>query len=328
MRRPLALAVTVLAAWSLALAGCKGDARKPAPPSTGDAPAASPGAGAADDPWAPKTAAAPLIERPMLWQAEKDGKTTYLLGTIHLGVNADTQFPPWVKALLDGARVFAMEADLSDPRLLGALQRTDGGSLKLDLGPDHWAKFELAVGADLATGLDKMKPFAALSVLEAKFLPTTLPMDSVLETRAKGAGKPVVYLESAMRQLEIVDPFMTSNDVKAFLDKLEYARTQSAAMLAAYHRGDAEALGKQFDDRTLWDAAGRDPAQFPALVKALLGDRNESWIPAIEELHAEGGGFVAVGAGHLVGPHSVLELLAARGFTVTRVSTPPAPAAP
>ena len=326
MRRPLALAVTIIAAWALALAGCKGGTARKSTPAVGDdatatatTPAATP---PGDDPWAPKTAAAKVIDRPMLWAAEKDGKTTYLFGTIHLGVNADAQLPPWVKQIFDGARAFAMEADISDPKLIGALKRDDGGSLQLDLGPEHWAKFEQAVGADLAKGLDKMKPFAAMSVLEAKFLPTTLPMDSVLETRAKDQHKPVVYLEQAMRQLEIVDPFMTAADVKAFLDHLDYARTQSTEMLAAYVRGDDEALGKQFDDQTLWIAAGRDPAQFPAFVKALLGDRNETWIPVIEKLHADGGGFVAVGAGHLVGPHDVLGLLAARGFTVTRVTGP------
>ena len=324
MRRPhLALIVSLAAA--LAGAGCK-DSAKTSGPAAGSA-VGGPTTGAAvsaddhvDDPWAPKTAAAPMIERPLFWAATKDGTTTYLLGTIHMGINADTQLPPWVKARLDGARAFAMEADIHDPKLLGLLSRTDGGSMRLDLGPAYWAKLEEAIGADLAKGVDKMKPFTVMVMLEAKFLPMTLPMDSVLETRAKDGKKPIIYFEEGSRQLEIVEPFMTTAEVKAALDHLDYAKTQSAALLAAYQRGDDAALGKQFDDQTLWLAAGRDPAQFPAFIDALLGKRNASWIPAIEKLHAEGGGFVAVGAGHLVGPANVLDMLRERGFTITRVT--------
>ena len=316
-RRHLALIVSLAAAW----AGCK-DSAKQSVPATGSALSA-PTTGAAvgaEDPWAPKTAAAPMIERPLFWAATKDGHTTYLLGTIHMGINADTQLPPWVKARLDGARAFAMEADIHDPRLLGLLSRTDGGSMRLDLGPAYWAKLEAAIGADLAKGIDKMKPFTVMVMLEAKNLPMTLPMDSGLETRAKDAKKPIIYFEEGARQLEIVEPFMTTAEVKAALDHLDYAKAQSAELLAAYLRGDEVATGKQFDDQTLWLAAGRDPAQFPAFIDALLGKRNASWIPAIEKLHAEGGGFVAVGAGHLVGPANVLELLRARGFTITRLT--------
>ena len=276
----------------------------------------------ADDPWAPKTAQVPVIEKPLLWAATRDGTTTYLFGTIHVGVNADTQLPAWLKAKVDGARAFAMEANLSEPGLLGAFNRTDGGSLRLDLGPEAWAKLEGVVGADMARGVDKLKPIAAMTMLEASFLPQTSAMDPALEGRAARAGKPIVYFESALRQLEIVDPLITAADVKAFLDNLEYAKGKLIELRDAYLAGDAETLGKQFEDTTLWVAAGRDLAQFPGFVKALLENRNAAWIPQIEKLHAEGGGFVAVGAGHLAGPGNVLDMLRARGFTITRVTGP------
>ena len=331
MRRRLALTLSLLAVC--ALAACKGDGNQAAPaagtattptqPGVAPAPTQPGPAATGEDPWAAKGVVAPAIERPLFWSATKDGKTTYLLGTMHLGVNADTQLPAWVKTRLDEGKAFAMETDLSDPRLLGLLQRTDGGSLRLDLGPAHWAKLEEVIGADMARGVDKMKPFAAMTILSAKFLPSTLPMDSVLQTRASSAGKPMVFLEEAVRQLEIVEPFMTAADIKAFLDNVPHAKAQSEAMLAAYQRGDEAVLRTMFEDKTLWVAAGRDPAQFSGFIEALLATRNRSWIPAIEQLHAEGGGFVAVGAGHLVGPSNVLDLLAARGFTITRVTAGP-----
>ncbi len=48
--------------------------------------------------------------------------------------------------------------------------------------------------------------------------------------------------------------------------------------------------------------------------------RNRAWIPQLAELMANGDPvFAAVGAGHLVGPDSVVDLLKAEGYTVTRL---------
>jgi uncharacterized protein YbaP (TraB family) len=55
------------------------------------------------------------------------------------------------------------------------------------------------------------------------------------------------------------------------------------------------------------------------MMEEMLYQRNASWIAEIEQMHAQGGGFIAVGAMHLLGKRSVLELLAARGYKITRI---------
>ncbi|MBK9030282.1 MAG: TraB/GumN family protein [Myxococcales bacterium] len=77
-----------------------------------------------------------------------------------------------------------------------------------------------------------------------------------------------------------------------------------------------------FDDKTLWIAAGRDPARFGDFLEATLGRRNRSWVAPLTEMAAAGDGFVAVGAGHLVGPDNLPDLLTAAGFEVHRVTGP------
>ncbi len=301
------------AATLIALQGCKSDKK----------PGAASGAATGDDPWAssdtPKAPAA-VIEKPLLWKAEKDGTTTWLFGTVHLGVSADTQLPPVVFDRLKEAKAFAMEADTSDPALAMAMRRSDGGSLRADLGPEHWKKLEDAIGARVAESFDGLKPFAVMSTLMAKDLPFTLPMDRVLMERAQEAGKPIHYLERAADQIAMIDPWMGAADVKALLDHRDVARNAAEKLLEAYKGGDAAGLSAMFEDQTLWIAAGRKPATFPAYLDAILGKRNRAWVPKIEQLHADGGAFVAVGAGHLVGPENVVDLLAERGFTVTRVT--------
>lgn len=311
----------IVAAAALALVACKHDSK----PAKQQQPAAQP----EKDPWGSTAPSAepkkPQIAKPFLFAVTKPdvpGTTTYLFGTIHIGVDAEQQLPPWVWADLDQAKVFAMEADISDPALLKALQRSDGGTLEADLGPANWKRLQDAIGAKLAAGMNHMKPFAAMTVLATKDLPLTAPMDQVMDQRAVKAGKPVVFLESALHQLEVIDPFVTPPDIVAYLDNLDYARDQTLKMVADYVAGDAAGVAAGFDDQKLWVAAGRDPALFGAYVNAILGERNATWIPEIEKIHAEGGGFVAVGAGHLLGPRNVVQLLEADGYTVTRVAGP------
>jgi uncharacterized protein YbaP (TraB family) len=313
MRRLFVVAVTAV----VALQGCKSEKKPGSATGTGGAAATG------DDPWGgPDTPKAPtkVIARPLLWKMEKDGKTSWLFGTIHLGVNADSQLPKVVFDRLGEAKAFVMEADTSDPSLALAMRRSDGGSLRADLGPAHWKKLEDAIGARVAESLDGMKPFAAMTVVIARDLPMTLPMDRVLKDRADAAGAPVHYLERGVDQIAMIDPWMSPEDVKALLDNRDTAKSLATKMLDAYIAGDGAALGAMFDDQTLWLAAGRKPELFPAYLDAILGKRNRAWIPQLERLHEAGGAFIAVGAGHLVGPGNVNDLLAQRGYTITRVT--------
>ncbi|GER02725.1 hypothetical protein JCM17846_04070 [Iodidimonas nitroreducens] len=57
----------------------------------------------------------------------------------------------------------------------------------------------------------------------------------------------------------------------------------------------------------------------PELADKLLYSRNRNWLPAIEALLDQPGThLVAVGAGHLVGTQSVIDLLQDKGHQVDR----------
>jgi uncharacterized protein YbaP (TraB family) len=260
------------------------------------------------------------LAHPLLWSAEKDGRTTYLFGTMHTGVDAAARLPPVVWAKLDAARTFAMETDLDDPRAADAVPRA-AGSLRDALGDDYWHKLETALGPDAARAVEHLPPMIPAASLSLRGLPTTPQMDRVLSERAAGEHKPIVFLEPASRQLALLARWIDLKALKLMLDELPSGEQHARAMLAAYVAGDERAIGRLSDDeRTDALRHGYTAAEYDREMDDLLYGRNASWIAPIEQLHADGGGFVAVGALHLVGPRSVLDLLAHRGYRVTRVA--------
>ncbi|HET7506221.1 MAG TPA: TraB/GumN family protein [Kofleriaceae bacterium] len=289
-------------------------------------PEAGNAAGSAARPAATSAAPISLLPRPLLWAVEKDGTTSYFLGTMHVGIDPE-RLPPGVWDKLHAAATFAMEADLDDPAAAALLRPTEG-SLHDQLGDDYWKKLEAAMGPSVARSLDHVPPMIPAAALSLRGLPQTTPMDKALAARAGELGKPIVFLEPASRQLAILGKWMNVKALKMMLDELPQEEQHARAMLDAYVDGD-EARLVELGDREKQEALrhGYTAAEYDQEMSEMLYDRNASWLDALEKLHAAGGGFVAVGALHLVGPRSVLALLAGKGYRVTRLG-PPATSAP
>lgn len=256
--------------------------------------------------------------RAFFYRVERDGKVNHLLGTMHLGIDAK-RLPAAVSEALDKARVFAMEANAMDPTLIANLQRNDGKTLEEELGPEHWKKLEDILGKDMARGINGMKASTAAALLEIQGLPMTQPMDLALLMQAKSAGAKIVYLEEAKLQQELLDRWLDVRMVKAMLDELTEGDQKTKEMLDAYIAGDEALVEKLTNDRSGWEKTGRPDADYDLMMKELLADRNASWIAPLEKMFADGNGFAAVGAAHLIGKGSVLELLRAKGYEITRV---------
>jgi len=53
----------------------------------------TPSGSASADPWSKPAAAKDPLKHPLFWSIEKDGKTSYALGTMHMGVDPQTRIP-------------------------------------------------------------------------------------------------------------------------------------------------------------------------------------------------------------------------------------------
>lgn len=275
------------------------------------------------DPWAKsaETKKDPL-PHPLLWAIEKDGKTSYALGTFHMGVDPTTRLPDVVWHKLDAEPAFAMETDLSDPSLAkDIMQRGDGKTLHDELGDSYWKKLEAALTPDVAKRVNAMRPTIAATMLSMRGLPPTAPMDGVLLGHAQNGKKQIHYLEPASVQVHALVRWMDARALEEMLDDLPYGDQMQKDMLAAYIAGDDAKIQKIADqERVEWKKFGRSDAEYDEMMDEMLFHRNASWIDEIEKMHSAGGVFIAVGAMHLIGPKSVLELLRAKGYKVTRVS--------
>jgi uncharacterized protein YbaP (TraB family) len=238
---------------------------------------------------------------------------------MHVGVDP-ARLPGHVWETLAAARVLAVETDLSAAAGMPVL-RTDGTSLRDELGPTYWKKLEDAIGIDHASRLVGFKPMIPATIVAMHGLPVTRSIDGTLEERARAIGKPIVYLETLEQEFAVLAKWLDLRALKDMLDDVTLIEQTSQQMLAAFVTGDeAEILAITARERERWLARGRSAAEYDEQMEDILFRRNASWMPAIEAIVTGGGGFIAVGAAHLVGPRSVVELLRQRGYNVTRIT--------
>jgi uncharacterized protein len=309
--------VGLLALMLAATAACKKSEQRTKP---GVAPVTQPGSAVAADPWAKPDEKRDPLTKPLFWSIEKDGKTSYILGTMHMGVDPNARLPDIVWKKLDEAKVFAMEADLAGAAKLDVL-RKDGTTLRDELGPAYWKKLEDALGEQEAARLIGFKPMIPATLISMRGLPHTSPMDTVLHGRAINQKKKIVFLEAIEHQGAILDKWMNARMLKDLLDDVPGVEQRSKDMLAAYIAGDeGRIIAIANDELKRWLEKGRSQKEYDEMMEELLFKRNASWIEPIEKAHAEGPVFFAMGALHASGPRSVLDLLQKRGFKVTRIT--------
>ncbi|MGZ5132732.1 MAG: TraB/GumN family protein [Caldimonas sp.] len=259
-----------------------------------------------------------------LWRLSKDGRVSYLYGTIH-AARSDWMFPG--PTLLDAIRqtdTLALELDVLDPdvqrRLAAAIvprrkeplpaalaERIDRQLKAECLDLEAWSKFapefQVASLGVMAARRDGLDPSNAI--------------DLVLAIVARDMGKPVASLETPemqMQALQMPTEAETIEFVQSGLDDLESGRARPMLNRIArvWVAGDYAELSRyeRWCD-CVHTAADR------AAMKRLLDDRNPGLAAAIDTLHGSGRQvFAAVGSLHMIGPNGLPLLLRQRGYKV------------
>jgi uncharacterized protein YbaP (TraB family) len=262
-----------------------------------------------------------------LWRIAKDGRTSYLYGTIHAARPA-WMFPgPATTAALEASDVLALELDLLDPGIQKRLVEAASARADERLPAPLVARLERRMAAECidAAPWRTFAPefqIAALAVLAARRdgLDPANAIDLVLALVARDLGKTTASLETPEAQiaaLRMPSHEATIEFVTSGLDELDAGRSGPllAHMATAWIDGDlAELEGYERWCDCLNTAAER------ASMKRLLDDRNPLLAAAIDALHGDGRSvFAAVGSLHMIGANGLPALLRQRGYAVEQV---------
>ena len=143
--------------------------------------------------------------------------------------------------------------------------------------------------------------------------------DMVLRRVAEAEGKPVEGLETMQLQIDMFNRMPATAAAAAprpgqpvEIGSANDLSQAMSAMQTAWKRGDQSVFVQMLDQ--LRQAS-------PDTYRMMFTERNERWADWIRaRMQAPGTVFVAVGAGHLAGPDSLLARLAERGIPSQRVN--------
>ncbi|WP_260484327.1 TraB/GumN family protein [Sphingomicrobium flavum] len=298
---------TTTAAIALAVSACAGAAPLPA-----SANAAAQAAPAYD---------------PAVFKLADEDTTIYMLGTIHLLPEGHQWRTDTIDMVMAEADELILEVNMG-PEDAAKVQPV---LMELGITPGQ-PPIKERVAAEYHARFDEMAkksgvPLPAFDMMESWFagfilmqvglqelgLKATEGVEAVVRGEFKDAGKPIGELETLRQQLGFFDTLSEETQrefLSSTLSDPAEGRAQFDGMLAAWTRGDVDAIEATFVEAQMSEE----------LQAALLTRRNANWAEWLDaRLDQPGTILVAVGAGHLAGDGSVIDMLEDKGFTISRV---------
>ena len=268
-------------------------------------------------------------ERSVVWSVRGEHNTVYLFGSIHVLRPGDVGLPHAAQAAYDDAEQLVMEIDMDDPAIADPLamaaqmqryaQLPAGQSLESVLGADYAtvAAHVQEAGLDIAM-FDGFAPwFVGMLILQLEVAKRGFDpahgIEQQVTDRAVADRKPILGLETPADQFAVLAGLSLPEQKRFLLMTLEETESADARLdelLTAWRTGDtatlARVLSEEFDE-------------FPELYRPLTEDRNRAWVEQLAGLLDDRDDYlVVVGALHLVGRNSVVDLLRQRGYRVTQ----------
>jgi hypothetical protein len=269
---------------------------------------------------------------PLMWRADQrdHGGVLYLFGSIHFEIESAPEFAAEIEAAYADSDELVVEINTSD-----------------DAGPEFATGLDGRGFLEPPTKLADVLSPPTLERLEQYLSERGLPLSFVegmkpwyvtnllvlMELREGGyeaehgvdrhfiqrsSGKPIVELETASEQLDLLDRLPMRIQESMLWDALNRSSDFDRAtdqLIEAWRRGDEVTL------QELVFRPVRDDADFEMFYDSIFFRRNEAMARRLAELASDGKiRFAVVGAGHMLGPRGIPSLLCDRGFEVRRVS--------
>lgn len=266
----------------------------------------------------------------MLWQVDAGDRKVHLFGSIHVGKPEFYPLPERIDAAFREAETLVFEVDpaaMADPALLLEIQARGmlpaGQTLADVLTPATLEELRRVLdGAGLPLeSFMRLQPWLlTLSLTSLQMMREGYSPQYGLESwfmARKPADVDVLELESVREQIGYLEELNAESFLAYTLESFEASSEELERMMAAWQCADHENLGA-----LLFEAfAVEDDPALAALKTTLIDARNERMAEGVLEFvqRGEGDYFVVVGAAHLLGEGSVVDLLRRAGLEVESV---------
>ncbi len=277
----------------------------------------------------PAPHAAIQIAHPALWKIAGPNATIYLFGTVHLLPANVHWFDDIVARAFTRSDTLVTEILDPTPEQLRPILATKamlpaGQSLRDMLTLAQRKRFEAALVANhvVVAGFDRYQPwYAAVALASVPMMQLGYDLadgvDATLGQRAQALGRSHEALETAEYQLNLFAALpqpVQKAYLMAVVKQLPTVKTELTSVIHAWEGGQAGELAKLVNS----------DEDDPQMMQTLLIDRNKNWARWIQARLDQPAKphetlFIAVGAGHLAGPGSVMDQLRTLGIASQRL---------
>jgi uncharacterized protein YbaP (TraB family) len=264
-----------------------------------------------------------------VWAVHGTHNVVYLAGSIHMLPANDAALPAGFTRAYADSKKLVMELDLGTLDPMEAVSwMSDHGTLPAGktlrgmLGEQRYGRVSAAatgLGLPMAA-LDSLAPWVVgIEITDLAYehegYDPEQGVEEQLVRRAGKDGKPTAGLETMTEELSGLTELSSADQIRMLdqtVDDLKDIKSEMHDVTSAWRHGDAARLASLLSSE--YNA-------FPTLYKPLVTDRNQRWLPQIEELLKanDNNSLVVVGALHLVGQGGLLELLRKKGYTITQL---------
>jgi uncharacterized protein YbaP (TraB family) len=260
-----------------------------------------------------------------LWAVESGAHRVFLLGSIHFLRPDAYPLPAAMEEAYAASRVIVFETDIAQmmdlsvqARMLEMGMFPPGQSLFDVLGPDTRQRLERTLRDTglPAEALAGFKPWViALTLSSLEFIRLGFSPDFGVDMhffqKAQADRKRIEALETVEYQLQLLagmDDALQEKFLAQTLQELELAAGVAPDLVRYWAGGRVDAL-RQLLFKTI--------DQYPETRDRMLIRRNQAWVEKIEGLIRRGeAALVIMGAMHLIGPGSVVDLLQQKGLRI------------
>ena len=263
-----------------------------------------------------------------LWSVKTNKNTLYLLGSLHV-LKADSyQFSREIEKAYNESEKIVFETDVGEMYNPVTLQKMmtlgldlSGKTLSQQISDETYGLFKEKVTA-LGLSVDqfeRFKPwFCALTIVGMELRRLGFDpehgIDKYFFNRAKQDGKEFIFLETADYQLGLfanLDALEQESFLRQTLKDIEIIGTMTQEIVRAWKIGDVDKLG---------DLLHMSFKEQPEMYNRFLIQRNRAWLKKIVNLmNQEKNVLVIVGAAHLAGQESLIELLESKGHQIVQM---------